>query len=186
MGTVLFDSPTDSFCLICIFIYEAMPYGSKQYLEIKSHGPVFDIVNVVVDSFPNRSITAVAIDLGPSGKTGANLVLDHVAWDLFLELLNELRALRPWSHEAHLADEDVEELWHLIDAGLTKESADLCDPGIVLGGPAFLFLSFCLDLHGPELVHHERNAVSANSLLLVDDGSRAGCLDSDGRRQHDR
>ena len=104
-------------------------------------------------------------------------------WDDMGEYISHLVWTNP---STGLTDEDVEELRHLIDTGLTKESADLCDSGITLGGPAFLFLSFCLNLHGPELVHHERNAVSADSLLLVNDRSGARHLNRNSCDQHNR
>lgn len=37
-----------------------------------------------------------------------------------------------WSDEAHFAFEDIQELRQLIEAGLSKEGAALCDAGIIL------------------------------------------------------
>ena len=145
--------------LICILIYKTVSDGTQKYLDIKGHGPVLDVVNIVVDPLSDGGIASVAVDLRPSGDARTNLVLYHVPGDLLPELLNKLRSLGSWAHKAHLAKKHVEKLRHLVDTELSQNAADAGNSGIVSGGPALLFLFLGLHLHGPELVHHERRAV---------------------------
>lgn len=113
-------------------------------------------------------------------------MLDHVARDLLLKHLDELGTLRSRADEGHLAGEDVEELWELVDGGFPDEAADAGDARVARDGPALLFVGFGLLHHGAELVHHERPVMKADALLLKDDRARRGELDEDRDDEHDR
>lgn len=113
-------------------------------------------------------------------------MLDHVARNLLLKHLDELGALRSRADEGHLAGEDVEELWELVDGGFPDEAADAGDARVARDGPALLFVGFSLLHHGAELVHHERPVMKADALLFKDDRARRGELDEDRDDEHDR
>lgn len=89
--------------LIRVPVDESLYYREEQDLDVQHDGPVFDVIQIAVDAQPDGSITAVTIDLRPSRDAGTDLMLDHVAGDLFFKLLYEKRALRPGADEAHLS-----------------------------------------------------------------------------------
>jgi len=73
-----------------------------QDLEVEGQRPVFEIVQIVLDAFADAGVAAQAVDLAsPSSRLGH--VPPHVAADVLLELLDEMRPLGAGSHEAHLA-----------------------------------------------------------------------------------
>src|SRR5215212_11763765 len=47
-------------------------------LEIEGHGPVFDVVQVVLDALLERRVAAPRVDLCPSGDARIPPVPDHV------------------------------------------------------------------------------------------------------------
>lgn len=57
-----------------------------------------------------------------------------------------------WSDEAHFAFEDIQELRQLIEAGLSKEGAALCDAGIVLQLEFSIPFFFCRRIGREEMV----------------------------------
>ena len=54
--------------------------------------------------------------------------------------------------EAHLTFEDIQELRQLIEAGLSKEGAALCDAGIVLQLEFSIPLFFCRRIGREEMI----------------------------------
>ena len=85
--------------LVRIFVDKAVSYCAEHDLEVEGHAPVFNIVDIVVDSLTYGSISAGAVDLGPAGKTGTNLMLYHVTGYLFLKLFHKLGALGSGPHQ---------------------------------------------------------------------------------------
>ena len=175
-----------NFYLICIFIYESFKNREEQDFYVEGHGPVLDVPDVVLHTLVDRGVAAEAVDLGPAGHAWADLMLDHVAWDLLLKHLDELGTLRARPDEGHLAGEDVEELRELVDGGFPDEAADAGDARVARDGPALLFVCFGLLHHGAELVHHERLVMKADALLLEDNRARRGELDEGRDDEHDR
>ena len=63
---------------------------------------------------------------GDAGEDGVVLLdISPIPWDFLLDD-------GTGTDEAHLTFEDIQELRQLIEAGLSKEGAALCDTGIVL------------------------------------------------------
>src|SRR5689334_21672905 len=94
-------------------------------LDIESNRPVLDVIQIVLDSLLERRIAAPAVDLGPAGDAGLDLVAQHVLRDAVLELLDEERPLRSRSDDRHVALEHVPELRPLIEIVTAQEGADL-------------------------------------------------------------
>lgn len=157
--------------LISIFVSEYTEYGHQNDLHIHAEGPVFDVVKVVFDASFYGGIASVAVDLCPACDAGAYLVFDHVAGDIFFEFVYEEGAFGSRAYYGHIADEDVEELWELVDACLAHEASPAGLAGVVLCGPFILFFFVCLDTHGAELVHVKVLAVEAYALLFEEDGT---------------
>lgn len=102
--------------------------GTPKEHEIQPDAPVMDVPAVHLDSFGIVYITSAAglPHAGDAGKDGVVLFdIFPIPRDFFL---NDGAG----SDEAHFAFENIQELRQLIEAGLSKEGAALCDAGIVL------------------------------------------------------
>lgn len=102
--------------------------GAPEEHEIQPDAPVVDVPAVHLHSFRIVYIASAASlpHAGDAGEDGVVLFdISPIPWDF---LLNDGTG----TDEAHLTFEDVQELGQLIEAGLSKEGATLCDAGIVL------------------------------------------------------
>ena len=102
--------------------------GTPEEHEIQPDAPVMHVPAVHLYSFGVVDITAAAglPHTGNAGEDGVVLLdISPIPRDFFL---NDGTG----SDKAHFAFEDVQELGQLIEAGLSKEGAALCDAGIVL------------------------------------------------------
>lgn len=102
--------------------------GTPEEHEIQPDAPVMHVPAVHLYSFGVVDIASSA-GLPHAGDTGENGV---VLLDISPIPRNFLLDDGTGSDEAHFAFEDVQELGQLIEAGLSKEGAALCDAGIVL------------------------------------------------------
>lgn len=103
-------------------------HGSPQQYHIQPDAPVVDVPAVHLDSFRVVDITSSA-GLPHTGDAGEDGV---VVLDIFPIPRDFLLDDGTGTDEAHLTFEDIQELRQLIEAGLSKEGAALCDAGIVL------------------------------------------------------
>ena len=85
--------------------------------------------------------------------------------------------------EAHLALQNVDELWQLVEARLAQESSDAGHPGIVHGRPFRSPILLGATGHAAKLEHRERLAPLADPLLPVH--HRRACLERDQQRDDD-
>src|ERR1700676_1163816 len=88
---------------VCVFVEEAPDEREPHDLQVESDRPVLDVVQVVLDPLLERRVPAPAVDLRPSGQSRLHLVAKHVLRDPVLELLDEVRPLRPRTHDGHVA-----------------------------------------------------------------------------------
>lgn len=102
--------------------------GAPKEHEIQPHAPVMHVPTVHLDSFGIVYIASAA-GLPHAGDAGEDGV---VLFDIFPIPRNFLPDDGTGTDEAHLTFEDIQELRQLIEAGLSEESAALCDAGIVL------------------------------------------------------
>ena len=140
--------------------------SQQQDFDIKKEIPVLNIVNVVADALLNRGVAPQAVDLGPTGDTGTDLMLHHIQRDLFFKLLNIMWDLRPGSHQAHIPLEDIEQLGQLVNGTLLEQGAEFGLTGVGVPAPSGVLL--CVDPHGAEFIHLEGLVVAAHPLLLED------------------
>lgn len=103
-------------------------HGSPQQHHIQPDAPVMDVPAVHLHSFGIVDITSSA-GLPHAGDAGEDRV---VLLDIFPIPRNFLLDDGTGTDEAHLTFENIQELRQLIEAGLSKEGAALCDAGIVL------------------------------------------------------
>lgn len=96
--------------------------------EIQPDAPVMHVPAVHLYTLGVVDVTASAglPHAGDAGEDGVVLLdIFPIPWDFLLDD-------GTGTDEAHFAFEDVQELGHLIEAGLSKEGTALCDAGIVL------------------------------------------------------
>lgn len=102
--------------------------GAPEQHHIQPHAPVMDIPAVHLDALGIVDIASSAglPHAGDAGEDGVVLLdIFPIPRDFFLDN-------GAGSDEAHFAFQNVQELGQLIEAGLSKEGAALCDTGIVL------------------------------------------------------
>lgn len=102
--------------------------GTPEEHEIQPDAPVMHVPAVHLYSFGVVDIASSAglPHAGDAGENGVVLLdISPIPRDFLLDD-------GTGSDEAHFAFEDVQELGQLIEAGLSKEGAALCDAGIVL------------------------------------------------------
>ncbi len=102
--------------------------GAPEKHEIQPDAPVMHIPAVHLDALGIVDIASSAglPHAGDAGENGVVLLdISPIPRDFLLDD-------GTGSDEAHFAFEDVQELGQLIEAGLSKEGAALCDAGIVL------------------------------------------------------
>src|SRR5687768_13012203 len=148
---------------------EAANDGEPHDLQIQGHRPVFDVVQVVLDTLFERGIAAPAVHLRPSRDAGLHFVAEHVLRDPVPELLHEEGAFRPRADDRHLTFEDVPELWQLVEVEAAQPAADRRRARVVFARPHRPAGVFGVVLHRAELVDGEWPAVEAHALLRVED-----------------
>ena len=116
--------------------------------EIQPDAPVMHVPAVHLHSFGIVYI-ASATGLPHAGDAGEDGV---VLFDIFPIPRDFLLDDGAGTDEAHLTFEDVQELGQLIEAGLSKEGAALCDAGIVLQFEFSIPFFFCRRIGREEVV----------------------------------
>src|SRR5688572_14068315 len=89
--------------------------------------------------------------------------------DLAPKLRRELRTLRPRTDEAHVAEQDVDDLGQLVDPQPADQRSDTGNAWVVSACPYGLTVAFRVDAHAPELQHLEWPAVFPCPPLPVQD-----------------
>lgn len=103
---------------------------------------------------------------------------------------------RPWSDEAHLTEQDINELRGLVDIRISQEVSDAGDPGIVgyfelwsvdvVFGHELMLHVHGADDHGSELEAVEGSAVQALAFVSEQDGSGGIEFDAQGNYEEYR
>src|SRR5687767_7265944 len=105
--------------------------------------------------------------------------------NFFRKLGDEVRSLRSWSNEAHLAFQNIPELRNLIHANLSDDASDASGARVALSRPNWSVL-FCVSSHRTKLCKHKGATVLSDSFLLVKNRSARLQLDEYGGHDHDR
>lgn len=122
--------------------------GAPEKHEIQPDAPVMHIPAVHLDALGIVDIASSA-GLPHAGDAGEDGV---VLLDIFPIPRNFLLDDGTGTDEAHLTFEDIQELRQLIEAGLSKEGAALCDAGIVLQFEFSIPFFFCRRIGREEVV----------------------------------
>lgn len=155
--------------------------GKEEEPEIEPEALLSNVKQVIPELLPSGEF-AVAIELGQTRQTGANNVSAVEIPDFLAKLPDELRPLRPRSHKAHVAAEDVPELGKLVEGHGAKDAANASDARVALRrwyGPPFLIR---VGNHRAELDTPELPAVFSYAGLSVECGPAIVEFDSKGNQ----
>src|SRR5215470_18385976 len=136
-------------------------HGVEQDQEVEEQREVLDVVEVVLQLLErifDRGAVAI-LDLRPAGESRLHGQPLHVIRDFLLQALHELRSLRSRSDEAHVTDENVDQLRELVETGSTKDRSHSRDAGIGLLRPDRSRPLLGIPTHGAELVEDEDTAI---------------------------
>ena len=94
---------------------------------------MLDIVQVILklDQRIVHGICIGIVHLRPAGEPRSHRKPGAIEGNLFLQLGDELWALRTWADEAHIAPEHVEQLGHFVETAATQKASHSCDPLVV-------------------------------------------------------
>lgn len=122
--------------------------GTPEEHEIQPDAPVMHVPAVHLYALGIVYIASAAglPHAGDAGEDGVVLLdIFPISWHFCLYD-------RTGTDEAHLTFEDIQELRQLIEAGLSKEGATLCDAGIVLQFEFSIPFFFCRRIGREEMV----------------------------------
>ena len=140
----------------------------------------------MLDAHAHGSVAAPAVYLGPSGHAGADLVPQHVVRELSAELFDELRALRSWPDDAHVALEDIEKLRQLVERPGADETAHPRSTRVVALRPLRSALVLRPHFHRAELENAERLSIETHAHLAIENRTAILQPDGQGDQQHER
>ena len=115
--------------------------------------------------------------LGVAHETGFDRKPTVVTLEMAAEILVNLGALGSRSKEDHVALEDVDELWQLVEPAVAEEAATGEHDPMVEGDQVGPEHSGCTTLQRAELVHGEGVLVAPETLALVEDWPPVDCED---------
>src|SRR5262252_2460692 len=93
------DQMTKSAYSVCMLMEKPAQQRQPHDLEIEADRPVFDVIEVVFDSFLDRRVAAPAVDLRPARQSCFHLVAQHVRRNAMFELRHEMRTFGPRSDD---------------------------------------------------------------------------------------
>src|SRR5215475_3960763 len=136
-------------------------HGVEQDQEVEEQRKILDVIEVVLQLLQrifDRGAVAIP-DLRPAGESRLHGQPLHVVRDFLLKALHELRPLRSRSDEAHVTEENVDQLRKLVETGPTEDRSHSRDPGIGLLRPDRSRPLLGIPTHGAELVEDEDTAI---------------------------
>src|SRR6056297_1891833 len=159
-------------------------FGGLQHdHQVQQEAVVFDVIEIVLQFRDGVLLggTVLVLELGPAGDAGLHRVAFGVEGNVLLELRDELGPLGAGPDDAHLAAENVQELWQLIEAELAQHRTHSGDARVVLLRPLRLARRLRIFDHAAELEHVEVLAVQPDPPLTVEHRSAESVLQLDGQ-----
>src|SRR5258708_29591312 len=83
------ERETQSESSIGVAADDAVPEGHPQDAQVQPRVPVRDVVQIVLNPFPQRCVAAPTMDLGPAGDAGFHAVAGPLILNNLSELLDE-------------------------------------------------------------------------------------------------
>ena len=105
-------------------------------MQVEPQRPVAQVIEIVVDPglhlVEGAGLAAVAIDLGPAGDSGLDLVSNHITfYEVAVDFVVRY-GMRAGADDAHAPLQHIEELGQLIERVPAQEGADAGNAGIAL------------------------------------------------------
>src|SRR5437773_221337 len=72
--------------LICVLVEETLQQRQPHDLQVEPHGPILNVIQVVLDALFQRRVAAPSVYLRPASQAGLYFVAKHVLRDFVLEL----------------------------------------------------------------------------------------------------
>src|ERR1022692_2243168 len=83
-------------------------------LEVKCEAPIAQVVEVIFQPIGNGCVTSESIHLGPARNPNLEIMARIVPGYILQKLLNKVGPFRSRAYDAHVAHEDIPELWQFI------------------------------------------------------------------------
>jgi len=168
--------------LICVLVWDDNALGGKVYdTDVQPETPVLDVPDVSLDALFHLpkflGLSTIASHLCPSRDAWFGEMAHHVLVDDGAIYLSVMQHVGSWTYDAHVSLQHVDELWELIDVGLSHEVAKGELARVVLGG--LHQVCILIDVHRAELQAQESLAVQSRSCLTEEDRSRTLNLDDE-------
>ena len=159
------------------------PDAQREQLEVEPRAHRLDVAVVVAELVPRAGAVGAprlrqARDAGPHPQAFAE------RGQPALDARGQLRALRPRTHQAHLAPQHVQHLRQLVEMEPAQHAAHRGGARIPPHRPDRPGAGLRALDHGAELEHREHPAVAPEARLAVQ--HRAGALEPDRERDADR
>jgi len=150
-----------------LFVIFPAGEGEEEDLGVEPEGPVFDVIDVVLDSFREVAVAAQAVDLRPAGHAGFHEVSWQVVRDDGGELVDVVRAFGARADEAHVAAEDVPKLREFVDVPVADKGADAEQAGVVgAGADGVAVVGVGVGRHAAEFVEGKGRVARADACLF--------------------
>ena len=95
---------------------KSLPDRQPHNLQIEPDGPMLKSeIQVELNSLFKRGVATPATDLRLACNPGFHLMFEHIQRDLFSNFLYYPRPFRSRSNDAHVALQNVPELWQFIE-----------------------------------------------------------------------
>src|SRR5579871_3116216 len=134
--------------------FQHQPSRVHHDLEVQPESNIANVVRIPLiaaeDAFEARGGTTVSSDLGQTGNPRPGHIAKTIVGYKIGELLRVLQHVWPGPHNTHLSQQNVNELWNLIETGIAEKPSDPGDPGIIRTSPAGI--GRIVNIHGSELV----------------------------------
>src|SRR5215831_7223280 len=144
-----------------------VPQSQGEDAQIEPQRPILDVIEIILYPLAKIAAATQIVHLRPSGDACLDHVLLHVPGDLLSEAGHEFRPFRPWSHQRHLAGEDVEQLRELVDTEASQPCSEACGSAVAAMRPHRPAALLCVHPHRAELEHGKRAAVPGDALLQI-------------------
>jgi hypothetical protein len=164
--------------------------GPQEYIEIKTNGPVADVIHVVSQPtekfFPGVERAPPSIHLSQARDPRFCQIPEPVVITDFLEFYSlDVCSQRMWprSNERHLTHEDIDQLREFVETVPSQQAAKACHPWVPWTCllPAIIICS--KRVHRAEFIHVKRNTAIAKSFLFKQHRSPAIELYCDSAEQ---
>src|SRR5258708_25620093 len=168
-------------------------YGAKQNGRVEPERPAIDVFKIELHPLIEREVAA-ARNLPKASQAGLDAKSSFLPCQFHAGRITQRQG--PWSHDAHVSQQHINQLRQLVDAGPPQPTTDRRHSwivanfeyrtGLLVQVLDFAHARFGIALHRPKLEHLETPFVQAHSLLHKEDRTFRFKLDNYGDEQQHR